>query len=422
MINTVNLPPFKKFCMTIGNLPSSFMESMTYYEALCWLYDYFEKTLIPAINTEGEAITELQEAFTTLKEYVDNYFENLDVQNEINNKLDDMADNGELASIINQFLEYNCVISFETVAEMVASEILAEGSICYVTGDTHNDAIDSHYIIRQLINTDVVDGVNIIALTNYPTLIAELIKSKKINDIEDDINNLQGDVSDLQTDVTNLQNAKLKTIGGILYVDDGQWKIMNTNNHTPVNIDSVSVDGNGNLIVNYTSLGATDIVDFTVTPDEHYSKYGVRCGASVGTTYASIELYTNNIAYAYFGYNNGQAVLNTDRSYLASAVTWNDTYHRMEITFDGGMNYTYANFWSGSIDFQSGNEVYSLKVRYQNQQTLYVYMFNGSTLVTDPTKFVGCMVMYGYGSKIDAAQLVSHPITSSNIWITGHFK
>ena len=88
MINTINLPPFKKMCVTIGNLPSSFMESMSYYEALCWLYDYFEKTLLPAINTNSDAITELQTAYLTLKDYVDHYFDSLDVQQEINNKLD----------------------------------------------------------------------------------------------------------------------------------------------------------------------------------------------------------------------------------------------------------------------------------------------------------------------------------------------
>ena len=109
MINTINLPPFKKMCMTIGNLPTSFMESMSYYEALCWLYNYLDTQVIPAINTEGEAITELQTAFTTLQNYVDTYFDNLDVQEEVNNKLDAMALDGTLAEIINQeiFSELN---------------------------------------------------------------------------------------------------------------------------------------------------------------------------------------------------------------------------------------------------------------------------------------------------------------------------
>lgn len=102
MIKPITLPPFKKMCITIGNLPSSFMESMSYYEALCWLVNYLQEQVIPAVNTNSEAVTELQNAFTTLKNYVDNYFDNLDVQEEINTKLDDMADDGTLAEIINQ--------------------------------------------------------------------------------------------------------------------------------------------------------------------------------------------------------------------------------------------------------------------------------------------------------------------------------
>ena len=88
------ISPFKNFCMTIGALPTSYLESMSYYETLCWLCKYLENTINPAINNNAEALKELQE-------YVANYFENLDVTEEINNKLDEMADDGTLAQIIN---------------------------------------------------------------------------------------------------------------------------------------------------------------------------------------------------------------------------------------------------------------------------------------------------------------------------------
>lgn len=108
------LKPFKHFCMTIGTIPSSYLESMTYYELLQWLCNYLEKTVIPTIDNNAECITELQNKFidftnttnenynnfTTniislyneLKNFVNNYFDNLDVQTEINNKLDEMAE------------------------------------------------------------------------------------------------------------------------------------------------------------------------------------------------------------------------------------------------------------------------------------------------------------------------------------------
>lgn len=49
--------------------------------------------------------TNVQAAWEEMKAYVNNYFENLDVQNEINVKLDDMAESGELSPLIAPFVE-----------------------------------------------------------------------------------------------------------------------------------------------------------------------------------------------------------------------------------------------------------------------------------------------------------------------------
>lgn len=93
-----SLRPFTRFCCTIGNLPSSYMVSLTYEEQLLWLCNYLENTVIPTINQNAEAVTELQNLYIELK----NYFNNLDVQTEINNKLDEMVTDGTLDKIINQ--------------------------------------------------------------------------------------------------------------------------------------------------------------------------------------------------------------------------------------------------------------------------------------------------------------------------------
>lgn len=102
------LSPFKQFCCTIGNLPSSYLVSMTYEEQLLWLCNYLKNTVIPTVNNNAEAVVELQNLYVQLKNYVDNYFTNLDVQNEINNKLDEMAGNGTLTVLLQPFLnQYN---------------------------------------------------------------------------------------------------------------------------------------------------------------------------------------------------------------------------------------------------------------------------------------------------------------------------
>ena len=91
-INT--LKPFTRFCCSIGAIPTSYLIAMSYEEQLLWLCDYLQNTVIPTVNNNGEAVAELQGLYVQLKNYVDNYFKNLDVQEEINNKLDEMALNG----------------------------------------------------------------------------------------------------------------------------------------------------------------------------------------------------------------------------------------------------------------------------------------------------------------------------------------
>ena len=93
---------FPQFINNLGIIPTSYKDSMSYYETLAWLCKYLEETVIPTVNQNGEAVEELQALYVQLKNYVEHYFDNLDVQEEINNKLDEMANDGTLANIINQ--------------------------------------------------------------------------------------------------------------------------------------------------------------------------------------------------------------------------------------------------------------------------------------------------------------------------------
>lgn len=170
------IKPFTKFCCTIGAIPSSYLVSLTYEEQLLWLCDYLQNTLIPAINQNGEAITELQNLYIQLKEYVDNYFENLDVQEEINNKLDDMAEHGELQAIIEAYLQLNSLVSFDNITDLKNATNLINGSFAKTFGYTNiNDGGGAYYKIVNSI-TETPDDLNIIELQN--DLYAILIKEK----------------------------------------------------------------------------------------------------------------------------------------------------------------------------------------------------------------------------------------------------
>lgn len=123
------LRPFTRFCCTIGNIPTSYMESLTYEEQLLWLCDYLENTVIPTVNNNAEAVEELQNLYIILKNYVDNYFNNLDVQEEINNKLDNMVVTGAFNVIVKNYLDpyineqNNRISSFEQTIETQITDI-----------------------------------------------------------------------------------------------------------------------------------------------------------------------------------------------------------------------------------------------------------------------------------------------------------
>ena len=171
-----NLKPFPKFCCSIGYIPTSYKVAMSYEEQLWWLCDFLEDTVIPTVNQNGQAVEELQNLYVELKNYVDNYFENLDVQSEINNKLDEMAKSGQLTDIIAQYLQLAGLLCFNNVSDMKNATNLVNGSFAKTYGFYNiNDGGSSFYKIRTLTNTDVINEKNIIALTNDNSLIAELV-------------------------------------------------------------------------------------------------------------------------------------------------------------------------------------------------------------------------------------------------------
>lgn len=86
-------------------IPLAFDESMSYYETLCGLLNYLQNTIIPTVNNNADAVSELQSLYEELKSYVDNYFTNLDVQEEINNKLDAMVEDGTLTTLISNYID-----------------------------------------------------------------------------------------------------------------------------------------------------------------------------------------------------------------------------------------------------------------------------------------------------------------------------
>lgn len=142
----ITLPPFKRFCMTIGELPSSYVETMTYYEMVLWFTKYLGDTIIPTVNNNAEAVTELQNLFVELQTYVNNYFDNLDVQEEINNKLDVMAEDGTLEEIINQEIFTDINNQLSTINDNL--EVL-NNEITLLVGDSYGQGVINGVVVEN---------------------------------------------------------------------------------------------------------------------------------------------------------------------------------------------------------------------------------------------------------------------------------
>ena len=174
------IAPFKKLCMSIGAIPTSFQDSMDYYECMLWLIKYLENTIIPVVNNNGEAVAELQDLYITLKNYVENYFENLDVQDEINNKLDTMVEDGSLQEIISEYLNAVAIKFFNTVNDMKNDENLSSGNVIRTLGFySISDGGSALYIIREPLQNEEPNEIETFALQN--NLIAQIIMSENMN-------------------------------------------------------------------------------------------------------------------------------------------------------------------------------------------------------------------------------------------------
>lgn len=206
-----NLAPFKWYVLENFPFIEADFDALTNWQLFCKLGKEMNK-IIKSVNVSGEQVETLTNAFNNLQNYVNNYFDNLDVQEEINNKLDQMAQSGELAELLTAYLNLKCIYGFNTVDDMSKATNLVDGSFCKTYGrNTLNDGYGQFYKVRQITSSDVVDGYNIVALDVSPTLIAEKMKNQEIIDLTNNINtintNLTEKINNLNTNLTGQINS-----------------------------------------------------------------------------------------------------------------------------------------------------------------------------------------------------------------------
>ena len=201
-----NLTPFKWFVLENFPFIEADFDALTEWQLFCKLGKEMNK-IINSENTLGTQMENVTNAFIDLQNYVNNYFDNLNVQEEVNNKLNEMAESGELAELVSQYLNAQAIIGFNTNNDLKNAENLANGSFARTYGKlTYNDGKGAFYKIRTRINSDNPDDDNIIVLINTENLVAEKMPDYNINSINSQL-------SSINNNLDILNNKKVVLVG-----------------------------------------------------------------------------------------------------------------------------------------------------------------------------------------------------------------
>lgn len=259
MIKIEKLNPFGRMCISLGMLPSSYKESLTYEEQLLWFMNYLQENVIPAVNNNAEALEELQE-------YVSHYFDNLDVQQEINNKLDEMAEDGSLINCIKNYIDP----LYQGYVEEINEEI-----------ENQNQEISD---FKTEVNSSIDNMNNIIENTSSGSPL----------------------VASSESEMTDTSRIYVNTSDGKWYYYDGEsWLVGGTYQSTEIPNNSISVFKLENLLQSNFSTKFGNHIDLGLAYVGYYDKNGDLVS---NNDYLNFQnSLTNGKTYCFYGYDSGNA-------------------------------------------------------------------------------------------------------------------
>lgn len=148
-----NQKPFRFWCQKV--LPLVYDDSISYYELLNKVVHYLNN-VIKDVSAMGGNINDLLDAFIKLQNYVNFYFDNLDIQSEVNNIIDRMIKDGTFSAL---FGTADTVDVMQNTLYTVGRFVTTEGY--YYKGDGGNNTyITTSESVNDLsIKSKKVDGL-----------------------------------------------------------------------------------------------------------------------------------------------------------------------------------------------------------------------------------------------------------------------
>jgi len=307
-----NMTPFKWFVLENFPFIENDFEAINNYRLFCKVVEYLNKT-IDNVNVLGNLVEQFSD-----------YFDNLDLQEEVNNKLDEMAQDGTLEEIIGRYINTKLIRFYDTITELINDENIVENTTVVTNGYTNfNDKGNGIYkIVDDTVkyNSDVVLNNGLVARLIVDNSKIEYIFAKSWNYRN------SGDI------------ILIKALGKILMIDtdtNENWdmvsQMLQDNNITHIDyffLTHYHQDHMGNFVnlVNNNYIDSNTVlylpqVNDAITADPKYQEV-IDIINTNGWSYTIPQ--ENSILN--LGMNISLKFYNTDETYIATqSDSWNNT-------------------------------------------------------------------------------------------------
>ena len=160
------MTPFKWFVLENFPFIENDFEAINNYRLFSKVVEYLNK-MKDNVNLTGQQMENLTNAMIELQNYVNNYFDNLDIQDEINNKLDEMVQNGYFDILINNYFNPNFkIIMPKNFTNVEAGDIIIlKVYDKNIVIDTHRNTAFSQ--VQSFLERNNISSIDYLILTHY---------------------------------------------------------------------------------------------------------------------------------------------------------------------------------------------------------------------------------------------------------------
>lgn len=225
---------FRYWCQNV--LPLTFDDSISYMELLAKVVTYLNNT-ISDVATAEENIDKLNTAFNQLQDYVNTYFDELDLEDTIDSVLDDWASDGRLQDVVEPFVrdevsEEIASIVAEQLAAVVANQINAvvASQIGAVVAEQLPSVASAD--VTAWLNENVDPVGSAVVVDSSLTISGAAADAKVVGDKFTEVNGVIDDISESG----NLINIASQSIDGVTIVNNNGILTINGTSTANINI------------------------------------------------------------------------------------------------------------------------------------------------------------------------------------------